>query len=331
MARLDELTDPQFEEFLSALYLTMLRTGRPTREALIEAGNHPQDVDRAAAFLVSRKLITEAGPGAWDVVPPEESLNRLADVLEARARATRNTATELGALWRNASDVPQSAELVGVEVLRSADQVLLAAYSLAATAEDRLLAILDDSPVSRQVLLESVDGFARSTVPPASVSLVLDTQLLEQPGILARVEQLAATRHRVALLSGLPFSGLVVDDRAVLVDLTRHDARGDGSFVARRRAPVLAIEKLFTVMQQLSTPMQTARVKGAGEPAQAQPGDRDRRVLSLLATGGTDQQIARTVGVSTRTVERRVARLMSSLGAATRFQAGVQAARRGWL
>ena len=56
---------------------------------------------------------------------------------------------------------------------------------------------------------------------------------------------------------------------------------------------------------------------------------RDQTILALLAAGAPDATIARQTGVSQRTVERRVRALMDRLGAGTRFQAGVQAARRG--
>jgi DNA-binding NarL/FixJ family response regulator len=58
---------------------------------------------------------------------------------------------------------------------------------------------------------------------------------------------------------------------------------------------------------------------------------RDTQILSLLSDGRTDATIARLSGISQRTVERRVRVLMNQLGAATRFQAGVQASRRGWI
>ncbi|MCM0620389.1 helix-turn-helix transcriptional regulator [Nocardioides bruguierae] len=54
-------------------------------------------------------------------------------------------------------------------------------------------------------------------------------------------------------------------------------------------------------------------------------------LLQQLASGAQDEQIARRLGVSLRTVRRRVADMMSELGAESRFQAGVEAARRGWL
>jgi hypothetical protein len=54
-------------------------------------------------------------------------------------------------------------------------------------------------------------------------------------------------------------------------------------------------------------------------------------LLRQLRAGVKDEQIARTMAVSLRTVRRRIAELMIELGADTRFQAGAEAARRGWL
>ncbi len=59
--------------------------------------------------------------------------------------------------------------------------------------------------------------------------------------------------------------------------------------------------------------------------------DRRRLLLTELADGVKDEQIARNLDMSLRTVRRRVAALMTELGVDTRFQAGVEAVRRGWL
>ncbi|NUW29919.1 helix-turn-helix transcriptional regulator [Nonomuraea sp. SMC257] len=59
--------------------------------------------------------------------------------------------------------------------------------------------------------------------------------------------------------------------------------------------------------------------------------DQQRAVLRLLADGAKDSAIARTLGVSTRTVTRVTGELTAMLGATSRFQAGVRAARLGWL
>lgn len=59
--------------------------------------------------------------------------------------------------------------------------------------------------------------------------------------------------------------------------------------------------------------------------------DERRLLLQELADGVRDEQIARSLGLGLRTVRRRVADLMVELGVETRFQAGVEAVRRGWL
>ena len=56
-----------------------------------------------------------------------------------------------------------------------------------------------------------------------------------------------------------------------------------------------------------------------------------RLLLGQLAGGAKDEQIARALGLSVRTVRRRVAELLEELGADSRFQAGVEAVRRGWI
>ncbi|MDH6589783.1 sugar-specific transcriptional regulator TrmB/DNA-binding CsgD family transcriptional regulator [Streptomyces sp. SAI-133] len=57
----------------------------------------------------------------------------------------------------------------------------------------------------------------------------------------------------------------------------------------------------------------------------------DRRLLALLVVGVTDKAMATQLGLSRRTVQRHIQRLMELAGAGTRMQLAWQAARRGWL
>jgi DNA-binding NarL/FixJ family response regulator len=54
-------------------------------------------------------------------------------------------------------------------------------------------------------------------------------------------------------------------------------------------------------------------------------------ILRLMGTGATERVIARALGTSTRTLQRRVARLQELIGVHSRFQLGMVAASRGWL
>lgn len=67
------------------------------------------------------------------------------------------------------------------------------------------------------------------------------------------------------------------------------------------------------------------------DPGFEDAGGQRRLLLHQLARGAKDEHIARTLGVSLRTVRRRIAEIMEELGAESRFQAGTEAVRRGWL
>ncbi|MFD4668108.1 hypothetical protein ACFWNN_00155 [Lentzea sp. NPDC058450] len=56
-----------------------------------------------------------------------------------------------------------------------------------------------------------------------------------------------------------------------------------------------------------------------------------QRLLGLMRTGATDRAIARELDVSLRTLNRRISRLQSLLGAQSRFQLGALATEREWL
>jgi DNA-binding CsgD family transcriptional regulator len=56
--------------------------------------------------------------------------------------------------------------------------------------------------------------------------------------------------------------------------------------------------------------------------------DLQQAIAALMAKGYTDEVVARKLGMSVRTCRRHIAALMRDLDAVSRFQAGVQAARR---
>jgi DNA-binding CsgD family transcriptional regulator len=93
--------------------------------------------------------------------------------------------------------------------------------------------------------------------------------------------------------------------------------------VVRQRGVVEALTQWFELLWSRAAVPDLA-------PA-APPPDLRRFLLERLAAGAHDEQIARQLGISLRTVRRRVADLLAELGADSRFQAGVEAARRGWL
>lgn len=98
----------------------------------------------------------------------------------------------------------------------------------------------------------------------------------------------------------------------------------DRSVVLRQPSVVQVCQAWFDMLWSRGTPVLDPR---------AARDRRDRRaaLLNQLASGVKDEQIARNLDVSLRTVRRGVADLLLELDVDTRFQAGVEAVRRGWL
>lgn len=92
----------------------------------------------------------------------------------------------------------------------------------------------------------------------------------------------------------------------------------------RQRSVVAALTLWFEALWATATPVPDF------ETGEARP-DLRRFLLQQLVAGAQDEVIARKLGISLRTVRRRIAALMVELGVDTRFQAGVEAVRRGWL
>ena len=92
----------------------------------------------------------------------------------------------------------------------------------------------------------------------------------------------------------------------------------------RQRAIVTVLTMWFESLWSRATPVPALHT------GEARP-DLRQFLLEQLVAGYTDEVIARRLGISLRTVRRRIASLMDELGVDTRFQAGVEAARRGWV
>jgi DNA-binding CsgD family transcriptional regulator len=92
----------------------------------------------------------------------------------------------------------------------------------------------------------------------------------------------------------------------------------------RQRSIVAALTMWFESLWDRAAPMPELEAGKAGP-------DGRQFLLEQLMAGATDEVIARKLGIGLRTVRRRIAALMTELGVDTRFQAGVEAVRRGWL
>ncbi|MFJ2092671.1 LuxR family transcriptional regulator [Streptomyces sp. NPDC087901] len=157
--------------------------------------------------------------------------------------------------------------------------------------------------------------------------VVYSRESLEHPGHLRDViEPCVKAGEQVRVLPSVPVKLVIIDDAYALVSLSIKEADVHNTMLVVQPCGLLsALVALFEQSWQNALPFNGHATRPGGLP----PGD--RRLLWLLAGGASDDVIAREMGISRRTLFRRLSILMARLGAANRFQMALQAQRSGWL
>lgn len=138
----------------------------------------------------------------------------------------------------------------------------------------------------------------------------------------------AGEQARVA--NRLPFKLATFDRRLAFVPHSLDQQDVSGAIVVHRCSLLDMLLYIFDRLWDESVPIMHDGSLGAVGAAPKEPGPDERKLLALLASGMTDQAMSRHLGWSYRTTRRRIAALMTELGAENRFQAGVAASRAGW-
>lgn len=136
----------------------------------------------------------------------------------------------------------------------------------------------------------------------------------------------AAAGERVRILASVPTRLVIIGTAAALIP-ERWGVHDERRLLVRQESMISALTMLFERMWGQAVP-----VPGLDGHDDDETRTSDRRLLlDQLAGGARDEQIARALGLGLRTVRRRVAALLDELGVESRFQAGVEAVRRGWM
>lgn len=155
------------------------------------------------------------------------------------------------------------------------------------------------------------------------------SEVLDEPSLAARIHWMAEQGEQSRVLPTVPMKLLIVDRAMAIMPVTDgNDGQSLTSVVVARSALTDGLQATFELLWRNASPIRlNSRAQsnlGDLEPAQAQ-------LLDLLAAGMKDDSIARYLGISVRTLRRRVADLLDGLDATGRFQAGVLAAKRHWI
>lgn len=298
---------------LSAVYELLVTGGSRTTE---EIGVAPELLSRLHDLGVVRHL-----PGdVWQAVPPDLAVEALIAAREEQNRRARADVGPLMELYLRNRDEEQG-DNAFVEVVTGVSAVRELWNTLLNGAREEVC-VLDQppyvTPLGEHVALE--DATRQRDV---QWRVVYDRSAVDLPGRVTEIIELVAAGERARVTPTLPFKLAVIDTHAAVLPVANGDVV-DKVLLIRPSALLDVLRSTFELYWDKGIPFSPGGIYAAAA-------DVDPNLLGLLAAGLTDESIARQLGLAPRTVQRRVRQLMDRCGAQTRFQAGVQAMRRGWL
>ncbi|MFI9325495.1 LuxR C-terminal-related transcriptional regulator [Kitasatospora aureofaciens] len=137
------------------------------------------------------------------------------------------------------------------------------------------------------------------------------------------------SRHgaEIRVAPAVPLRMIVIDDDIAILPMDpQQTARG--AFAVRSHQVVAALRAIFGFHWAVAAPLTSADGSdGVGEMLSPS----ERMVVHMMAMGSKDEAIARQLGISTRTLSRKVSQLLDRLRVQTRFQAAVKLSESGVL
>ncbi|MFE7465868.1 LuxR C-terminal-related transcriptional regulator [Streptomyces sp. NPDC057499] len=306
------------------VYLALVERGPQTPAELTgrpELAGVPLDgLKDAAAELGDIGLVSRTG-GRLTAQPPRAVLEAVAERRARQARAAYESATALSQYWLDHTAGASYVEVVDTSERRGEVQSWV---HNGAVSQVRALSIGPVGGGDRmpEVGPGTLDALARGV----AYRVVYSANILQDPKALDVAHECVARGEQARVFPDVALNVLVCDDRFAVVSVAAPNRTGHHSVVVQPSGLLDGLTGVFESYWQLAVPLPPA-----GETVKSEAAPEGRQLLSYLSAGLTDESIARELGVSERTVARRIARLQEMLGAKTRFQLGIQASRRGWL
>lgn len=305
------------------LYRELLRHPDRTLAELAEAtGGDGKRLRRQLRALEAHGLVTRTPtrPARFRPAQPDLALEVLALRRHQEIERARLAAAELTELFRAAAGLH---EAIPVDVIAgSAANVQRFLQTQRATRDEVL--IFDKPPYVMEGVVSQTDVQLELMARGVRYRTIYDRASLAEPSQLALARRLAAAGEQARVLDEVPMKMQISDRSIALVPFALSAER---QTLVIQNSPLMdGLIALFELLWDRAVPLWPS-----GSPASSGLTSEDAELLGYAAVGYTDEAVARKLGVNTRTVERRMRRVMDILGARTRFQAGLQAARKGVL
>jgi DNA-binding CsgD family transcriptional regulator/sugar-specific transcriptional regulator TrmB len=316
------------------VYDLLLDTQVLSLDELARARTEPSAVLTAALERLEASGLVTRGAGSpqhYVPAPPDLAIEALVLRRHGELEQLRAHAVALARRYWSAADRTDESSVV--QVVRGAEAVRQHAIQVQRAAR-REVVIVDRPPYvggDMRFNDEEIVGLGRGV----RYRCIYDTTLLTHPDKIAEIFRYVEAGELARTLGGAPVKLLIADAEVAIVPLDLGEPSFHDCAIVRSPGLLAALTTCFEALWTRSVPLSGAVVAAADAAAEADADDRpsalERRIVRMLAAGVKDEAIARQLEVSSRTINRYMDRIMSKLGATTRFQAGLQAARHGWL
>ncbi len=266
-----------------------------------------------------------AAPDRYVPAPPAVALGAILTQYRDDLRRVDVVLAELAETYRQASEARSIQDVIevvtGVEAIRHRfDQVQQG-------AEAEVLAFVTGPTIA----VSYAENVARHRAKERGVVYrrVVDRSEFEAAELIAEIAAKVRLGEEIRVVESLPTKLIIADRSKALVAL---QTGGVPSAMLVHGSGLLdGLLALFDTTWQAAVPVRLGPV-GATEGMPVPPIDEvDGKILGLLLAGFTDQAVAGQLGMSVRTVQRRVSHLLDTAGVQTRMQLGWYAARQGWI
>ncbi|MEV0824602.1 helix-turn-helix transcriptional regulator [Nonomuraea rubra] len=328
----DPLETLGLDQAQTALYSAVLRLHKATRSDLAQAMDGPiEKVGRQLDDLVRLGVIDEHS-GQYLARHPAAALGRLiAERLDRLAEESRRIDSALGSIRGLIRDYDAGRDYRSgpftVEMARGADILYESVVGIAVQCQTPPMPLLTAVPDDR-TMTDFVRKFADPWIDAQkrnllTVQAIIPVSSLVLPGVRDQLTRLTEAGGEVRTMDRVPSWFMAAGPE--MAGLPAHwggnlPDHAYNFYLVRTSVVVGVLSSLFRELWARAVPLPWGRGRDAA-----------LQVLRLAAQGMCDDSIARQLGVSVRTVRARFADAMTELGAQSRFHAGVEAARRGWL
>ncbi|WP_371405503.1 LuxR C-terminal-related transcriptional regulator [Kribbella sp. NBC_00662] len=311
-----------------AVYSALVGKPRCTASELAETcGMAAASVGRLLSALVKDGLaIRSAGrPPRFSATVPDVAVAALIDEQQHRLDAARSVVHQLMETYREAARITHPE--LAVELLTDRDDISSAVGRLTADARSEIRAF--DRPPYVDRPGSNLDLQIQRQRRGVDHRVIYSREAVAWPGrMTSDIGPSMRAGEQARVRPELPLKLVISDDRAAIIPFSLAAGGQSAAYLIQQSPMLVALESLFEAEWERAVALTDGLEP---EAAPDEPDVETRQLLTLLASGLTDAAIARSLGWSERTTQRRIHRLMQQLGASTRFQASLTAARRGWL